>query len=269
MFAILYAFLLWHESWRAGLVRLACDNMSVMDAINKRSIKGETVHPLQSILLIAAIFDIDLFAFWIPSEENIVADAASRLQVSHHSPAPSMSTLRRKLKSCFITPSHPQHEDIMTPSVVPMNPSVTQRDTSPFQSLYDLLHIGSPKSCPSSNLQQSKATLMSSAPSTSIVASPLQSSTTPVLPASSRVVNDYMGKGSSASDFPSHLPSYSGSLMNSKTSMKLMSMSERPSVWHLPPSFDMENLRGIHGPHNIMNSISHVNMSNSIMIPTP
>ena len=60
------------------MVRLACDNTTVVDAINKCSIKGQTVRPLQSILLITAIFDIALFAFWIPSEENIVAVHASR-----------------------------------------------------------------------------------------------------------------------------------------------------------------------------------------------
>jgi len=77
MFAVLHAFLLWHQLWRGGSVRLACDNAVVVDAINKRSIRGKTLRPLQSILLIAAVFDITLFAFWIPSEENIVADAAS------------------------------------------------------------------------------------------------------------------------------------------------------------------------------------------------
>jgi hypothetical protein len=45
---------------------------------NKKYIHGESLQPLELILLIAAIFDIEIFAFWIPSEENIVADAASR-----------------------------------------------------------------------------------------------------------------------------------------------------------------------------------------------
>src|SRR5947207_2744291 len=38
MFAILHAFLLWHESWWGGLVRLACDNAAIVDATNKHSI---------------------------------------------------------------------------------------------------------------------------------------------------------------------------------------------------------------------------------------
>src|SRR5437762_1057883 len=77
MFAILHAFLLWHESWRGELVRLACDNAAVVDATNKHSIKGETIKPLQSILLIVVVFDISLLAFWIPSKENMMGHAAS------------------------------------------------------------------------------------------------------------------------------------------------------------------------------------------------
>ena len=99
MFAVLHAFLLWHETWRGGKVRLACDNSSVVDAINKHSIKGPAIVPPQQIFLIAAVYDIQILPFWIPSEENIVADAASRydykklanlgLQASHDLPRPS------------------------------------------------------------------------------------------------------------------------------------------------------------------------------------
>lgn len=78
MFAIFHAFVLWHEQWATGRVRLACDNFSVVQATNKRSIKGPAIHPLQTILLITTLFDIDLIVFWIPSGENIVADTASR-----------------------------------------------------------------------------------------------------------------------------------------------------------------------------------------------
>ena len=78
MFAILHAFVLWHKDWAGGRVRLACDNSAVVQALSKNSIKGETIRPLQTILLIAAVFDIEILIFWIPSEENIIADAASR-----------------------------------------------------------------------------------------------------------------------------------------------------------------------------------------------
>src|SRR6266496_2773088 len=39
MYAVLHSFLLWHESWRGGLVRLACDNTAVVDALNNHAIK--------------------------------------------------------------------------------------------------------------------------------------------------------------------------------------------------------------------------------------
>jgi hypothetical protein len=68
--------------------------------------------PLQRLFLIAAVYNIQIVPFWVPSEENMVADAASRydherlanlgLQVSK---LPRPSDLRRKLSSFFATPS--------------------------------------------------------------------------------------------------------------------------------------------------------------------
>src|SRR5437762_11480295 len=115
MFAILHTFLLWHEPWSNDRVHIASDSGVVVDAINKHSIKGPAIRPLQSILLIAAVFNIDLMAFWIPSEENIVADAASRFDFkklaelgfqmsSPDHPNPSMSSLHQKLRSFFTSP---------------------------------------------------------------------------------------------------------------------------------------------------------------------
>jgi hypothetical protein len=46
MFVILHAFMLWHQAWLGGLVHVACDNSSVVDALNKRSIKGSAIVPL-------------------------------------------------------------------------------------------------------------------------------------------------------------------------------------------------------------------------------
>ena len=90
----------------------ACDNSSVIDALNKHSIKGPAIVPLQRIFLIASVYDIQIFPFWIPSKENIVTDAASRynykkranlgLQVSQNLPRPAV--LRWKMHSFFTTP---------------------------------------------------------------------------------------------------------------------------------------------------------------------
>jgi hypothetical protein len=60
MFAILHPFLLWHEVWRGGKVHLACDNSSVVDVINKHTIKGPAIVPLQRIFLIAAVYDMQI-----------------------------------------------------------------------------------------------------------------------------------------------------------------------------------------------------------------
>src|SRR5438552_4847225 len=78
MFAVLHAFILWHEQWHHGKVTLFCDNTNVVQGINKRSIRGPAIRPLQTILLIAAAFDIELTAVWISTHENAIADAASR-----------------------------------------------------------------------------------------------------------------------------------------------------------------------------------------------
>jgi ribonuclease HI len=77
MFAILHALIIWHKEWVHGSVDVACDNTAVVNGINNRSIRGPAVHPLHTILLIAAVFDIEIKAHWIPSEENVIADVAS------------------------------------------------------------------------------------------------------------------------------------------------------------------------------------------------
>ena len=87
-------------------MRLVCDNATVVQ--DKKSIKGDTIQLLETIHLIAAVFDIEILAFWIYSEENIVADATyhhdyeksfdlgfqvSSLRNRKLSPASKMSTL--------------------------------------------------------------------------------------------------------------------------------------------------------------------------------
>ena len=63
MFAVLHAFLLWHDWWCGGRFRLASDNTTIVDSINKRFIKSFIIHFLQRILLITMIFDIELLVF--------------------------------------------------------------------------------------------------------------------------------------------------------------------------------------------------------------
>ena len=272
MFAVLHAFLLWHEHWRGGQVRLACDNTVVVDAICKRSVKGKTIRPLQSIFLLAALYDIDLMAFWIPSEENIVADAASRhdydklanlgLQVSHRQPSIKASILRQKLNSFFTTPSPPQPGIHMMQSKAGTRPSVENSNTLPFLSPFKRSRTGLPKfSIPQSQPPQKSISMPSGSSISNRVFLP-QSLTTPALISSLEGANVYTARAQrdyASPLLPQSLPELSTKLAPTKR----VSISKRPSVWHLPPSYDQENLRGIPGHHNINSStyLTHMSLS--------
>src|SRR5208282_3142497 len=119
-------------------------------AINKHSIKDPAIVSLQRIFLIAAVYDIQILPFWIPSEENIVANAASRydykklanlgLQISHNLPRPSQ--LRQKLHSFFTIPSLRALGEDMIKSSERTNPSVDSIVTLPTLPLSKRYHIG-------------------------------------------------------------------------------------------------------------------------------
>jgi len=273
MFAVLHAFLLWHESWRSGLVRLACDNAAVVDAINKHSIKGKTVRPLQSILLIAAVFDIALLAFWIPSEENMVADAASRhdyarltdlgLQVSHRKPTIKMSTLRQKLNTFFTTPSPLRPVAATTLQENPTNPSAEITTMSHSPHLSKRSRTGLPISWPQPSQQPQGVTSPLSAPLTFYPASPPPSLMIPESSLSSKVEKECTARATKDYGFPS-LPQSSSESSTKSDSTKRGLTSNQRSVWHLPPSYDLENLHGIHGRNNTIGLTSHENTSPSI-----
>jgi len=194
MFAVLHAFILWHKEWAGGRIRLACDNTVVVNAINKRSVKGETIRRVQTILLIAAVFDIEIMAFWVPSEENIVADAASRhdlkklanlrfqvqeLRQRQCNPATKVSTLRQKLFTFLTTPSPPQQEKTMTPYGRHTNPSAAATNTLPFQSQSNQPRIGLQTSCSKRNRRQQRVISKHSVPYMSNGGSTPLSLTTP------------------------------------------------------------------------------------------
>lgn len=117
---------------------------------NKHSIIGAVLRPLQTILLLAALFDIKLSAFWILSEENMVADAASPHQfdkcanlvfqdqvasLHRKTPVTKISVLRQKLHSNSSTRSNPppdvttirqdNHKNPCTPSINTHPPILT------------------------------------------------------------------------------------------------------------------------------------------------
>src|SRR5271169_56840 len=81
MFAILYAFAEWCDDWKGQSVNIHCDNDAVVKGVNKSTIRGAAIHPLQSLLLLAATRDIVVRATWIPTKENAIADALSRFDM--------------------------------------------------------------------------------------------------------------------------------------------------------------------------------------------
>ena len=276
MFAILHAFLLWHNLWANRRVHIASNSSVIVDAINKHSIKGPAIRPLQSILLIAAVFDIDLMAFWIPSEENIVADAVSRFDFkklaelgfqmsSPDHPNPSMSSLHQKLHSFFTTPSHPLPSEVMTLSTNPTNSSVGTMVIHHSLPPSQRSHIGQLNSCQKSNQTPSKVTSTQSTPFISNTISLSKCSVIPTSTFSSMVGNMSMVTNKHESGFLSQRQSSSKSSTKSPTMRKVL-MSKQHSVWHLPPFYDLENLHGIHGLPNITSSISLACTSNSIPI---
>jgi hypothetical protein len=288
MFAILHAFVLWHKEWAGGRLRLACDNSAVVDAVIKKSIKGETINPLQMVLLIAAIFDIEILIFWIPSEENIVADAASRhdfkkltnlgFQVSElrqmRKPVSKISTLCQKLYTFLRTLSPLQPGRTTTPfaphtkhtvdtthiplSLPPSNPSPT----------------GSPQSLGQLNPPPQKDTSKLYGQHMSNEVSTLPSSTIPSLKGSSAARNGSMAKESRNSG------SLSQPLSSTKSSTKpattsTVSISKRRCAWRLPVSFDLVNLRGVHPtPLSYVDTLYSTEMAQSLSLsphrrPTP
>jgi hypothetical protein len=137
MFAVLHALILWHKEWVHGSLTVVSDNTTVVSALNKKSVKGSPLRPLRTILLIAAVLDIEVKARWIPSEENAIADAASRhdfkkltnlgfkaqMQEIRNKPSKAikMSDLRRQLNDFLNSHGHQPQERTMTPSKVPTN----------------------------------------------------------------------------------------------------------------------------------------------------
>jgi hypothetical protein len=206
MFAVLHAFLIWHKVWAGGRLRLASDSSTVVQALHKKSIKGDTISPLQTILLIAAVFDIEILVFWIPSEENIVADAASRhdykkladlgFQVSalrNRTQDSKMSTLRQKLFSFLKNRSPLQHGNPTTPHVPPTPPSAASTVTNHSLPQSSPLHTGFLKSCAKSNRRQLKVTSPPCDPATSNLATTLKPSTMIESILSSEAATDSMG----------------------------------------------------------------------------
>ena len=285
MFAILHAFVLWHKDWAGGCVRLACDNSAVVQALDKKSIKGETIRPLQTILLIAAVFDIKILVFWIPSEENIVADAASRhdyekladlgFQVSSFrnrklSLASKISILRQQLFT-FLTMRSPRQRGETTTPLAPLtNHSAVIMDTLRSLPPSNPLRTGLPKSCAKPNLPPQKDTSKHSDQPTSKKDLRRLCSTILESNSSSEVVRESMEKGTRNSVSLSRLPS-SAKLSTKPEMITMKSTLKRHYVLRLPDSFDLASLHGITPPKYASNVVTfHSNrMVPSLLLSPP
>ena len=139
MFAVLHSLILWHKEWAHGSLTVVSDNTTVVNGLTKKSIKGASLRLLRTILLVAAVFSIEIKARWIPSEENVIADAASQhdfkkladlgfkdqVQTLRNKPSTAIkiSTLRQQLNDFFNLRSPQPQEGITSPLKRRMNPS--------------------------------------------------------------------------------------------------------------------------------------------------
>ena len=203
-----------------------------------------------------------------PNKKQRAVDAVSFLLSSPSvsspdHPNPSMSSLHQKLRSFFTTQSLPLPGEVTTLHANPTNSSARIMAIHHSLPPSQRLHIGQPNSCKRSNQTPPRATLMQSAPFTLNATSLSKYSVIPGSIFSSEVENGSTATKERNSGFLSQHQSSSESSMKSPM-MRKESMSRQRSVWHLPPSYDLENLHGIHGLPNITSSISLVHTSNSI-----
>src|SRR5579859_3984876 len=66
--------------WRGHTIIIMCDNAAMVNAINARSVRGQTIDPLQLLFLTAALYDIEIASEWLSSEDNWIADALSHFE---------------------------------------------------------------------------------------------------------------------------------------------------------------------------------------------
>ena len=123
-YAILFSIALWGDQWKGCRIIFMCDNSSISDAINKTSIRGEAISVLQLIFLGAALHDFEISSYWLPSEDNWIADSLSRFTlnrlansqlnkvfaINHRTTGSPMSRLRRTLHGFFGLDSPPPPE---------------------------------------------------------------------------------------------------------------------------------------------------------------
>ena len=76
--AVEQGLLRWGSQWKGGRVALYIDNRAVVHGIENQTIRGKTMDVLHRCLLLASKNDLELSPHWIPTGDNILADALSR-----------------------------------------------------------------------------------------------------------------------------------------------------------------------------------------------
>ena len=71
-------FQLWVTQWEYSLVYIHMDNTVVLLEFQNTVVKGLGNYPLYKILQLAAAYDITLYAEWVSSAENGLANTLSR-----------------------------------------------------------------------------------------------------------------------------------------------------------------------------------------------
>ncbi|XP_040186277.1 uncharacterized protein LOC120918659 [Rana temporaria] len=81
LFPVVLAMELWGEEWKNLKVRLNCDNMGVVQVINRISASSlPVVRLLRHLVLRCLQFNVFLYAVHIPGVDNTLADSLSRFQ---------------------------------------------------------------------------------------------------------------------------------------------------------------------------------------------
>ena len=211
MYTVLHAFILWNKEWVHGSLTVVSDSTAVVNGLTNKSIKGPPLQPLRTILLMAAVLDIEIKARWIPSEENVIADAASRhdfkklanlgfkdqVQMLRNKPSAAAKTsdLCCQLYNYFSSRLPQAHEETMSLSGEPTKSSVQVGTIPHIQRPSSQLPIGSPQILPNPSRQLlSKDTSMHCAHTTLKMASPTLHSPTRELTSSSEGERGYTGK---------------------------------------------------------------------------
>ena len=81
IYAVLQAILRWGDQWKDRHVSFFCDNEAVVTWLNSGTAKSvEGMKIVRTISMLAACLGFTYHSIWIPTEQNVLADAASRFQ---------------------------------------------------------------------------------------------------------------------------------------------------------------------------------------------